>query len=236
MLKKTQRLIVLLLEKLAGVQLLCCATSVFAMACARQQPIAEQPVTLNRLDSARTEKSWLPAGDSLWVYRVEVRRGNRADTIPNIIDPQPFVVDDDRVAGLQLVPKDTGQSGRSIFIYSASDRTTRTWPLPDDVWYLYHDVMLSPDARYVAYVADGWFPIVREIATNRIVLRDTTDGGGCECDFDRNHARWVNADSVEIAIGHSIKEPYGWLLLAGRPSTRAVHVKMLDQRPDWPGH
>lgn len=204
------------------------------MACARQQPVVADQPTFRTIDSAWTKKSW--GDEGLWIYRVEVRRGGRADTIPNIIDPQPFVAANDRVAGLQLVPKDTGESGRSIFIYSAADRKMRTWPVPDDVWYLYYDVMISPDARYVAYVANGWFPIVREIATNSIVLRDTTEGGGCECDSDRNHARWVNADSVEIAVAHHIKEPEGWLLLAGRPSTKAVHVKMLDKMPDWPGH
>lgn len=219
-----------------AVLLLCWTTFAVAMACARQQPIADQPVTLRTIDSAWTDKSWAMDDDGLWVYRVEVRRGARADTIPNIIEPRPFVVDGQRVAGLQLVPKDSGASGRSIFIYSAADGQTKSWPAPDDVWYLYHDVMLSPDARYVAYVADGWIPIVREIATNRIVLRDTTDGGGCECDVDRNHARWINADSVEIAVGHHIKPPEGFLLLAGRPSTKAVHVKMLDKMPDWPGH
>jgi hypothetical protein len=221
----------------ATAELLSCATFAFTLACARQQTVvADQPVTLRTIDSAWTNSTWEWMGDGNWLYRVEVGRGGRVDTIANIIEPAPFVVDNDRVAGLQLVPKDTGQSGRSIFIYSANNRKIRSWPVPDDVLDIYFDVMISPDARYVAYVANGWDPVVREIATNRVVLRDTTEGGGCECDVDRNHARWVNADSVEIVVAHHVKAPEGWFLMAGRPSTKAVHVKMLDTMPNWPGH
>jgi hypothetical protein len=214
-----------------------CAAFAFALACARQQSlVAEQPVTLGTIDSAWTWMTWDSEGGGMWLYRVAVGRGGRVDTIANIIEPLPFVVDSERVAGLQYVPKDTGQS-RAIFIYSASNRKIRSWPVPDDVWGGYFDVMISPDARYVAYVdAKGWYPVVREIATNRVVLRDTTEGGGCECDVDRNHARWINADSVEILVAHDVKPPEGWFLMAGRPSTKAVHVKMLDEKPDWPGH
>jgi hypothetical protein len=220
----------------SSVRPLRCATLAFALACAKQQPkIADEPLMLRTIDSTWTEHPWAEDEDDnrLQIYRMEARRSGRADTITDVIEPMPFVVGKDSVAGLRLVRSDTGLSDREIFIYSSADGKTRSWPLPD-VGHLYNDVMISPDARYVAYT-DGDAPIVREISTNRVVLRGP-GGGACECDFDRNHARWLNADSVEILVIHDADKPSGWLLFAGRPSTKAAHVRMLDTKPDWPGH
>jgi hypothetical protein len=103
---------------------------------------------------------------------------------------------------------------------------------------MFHDIVPSLDGRYFAYVAEdttlsaqGAYAVVREIGTGRLVFSSTTRGG-CDCDVDMNHARWLAPDSFEIAIS-LIDEPGGWEIVAGRASLRRFHVDRVPKEPVW---
>lgn len=218
----------------------CWIVLVAGLACSQPKPAATQrSLTLRAIDTSSTASSWDWLDDSLDIYRVEVRAAGRVDTLTDIIEPMPFPVGDDSVAGLRLVQKDKNEGERRLFVFSLANRKTQTWPLPNDVWSHYYDVAISPDARYVAYVGmdtSGTYPIVRELSSGRVVMRGP-GGGGCECDTDRNDARWLSADSVEIAVAHHLGVHLGhdpvWLRLAGQLSTKGVHLDTLKSAPTW---
>jgi hypothetical protein len=225
------------LPRHARVQWLALALTLL-LACAQEKREAPAgPIRLRTIDSAEAEYTWndYELNGGAEVYRVEVQGAGRVDTLSDIIYPMPFGVDGDTVAGLRLFNKDKHEGERHLFVYLPANREMRTWPVPDDVWWHFYDVVISPDARYVAYVgadSSGTYPIVRELFTGRIIMRGA-GGGGCECDSDRNHARWLNADSVEIAVAHHLGDEGFWLRLTGRPSKRVVHLDTLESAPKW---
>jgi hypothetical protein len=170
--------------------------------------------------------------DSVMVYTVEVRTSGGRDTLTDVLTPLPIVVGDSLVVGLRLNRTGQDEAGRLLFRRQLASDSTETWPLPSDVWFYYHDVVPSPDGRYFAYIARegfGTVAVVRELETGREIVRGGA-GGGCECDVDRNHARWFAPDSFEIAVYHI--DP-GWQIVAGRASTRTAAVTRLEQEPAW---
>jgi hypothetical protein len=102
------------------------------------------------------------------------------------------------------------------------------------VWPYYHDVVLSPDGRYIAYVADedsGTVGVIRALGTGGEIVRAGA-GGGCDCDVDLNHARWFAPDSFEIAVAHT-HTGGGWQVIAGRASTKTTSVTRVATEPQW---
>jgi hypothetical protein len=173
--------------------------------------------------------------DSVSVYRVEFRHSVGTDTLTDILYPLPIVVGRDSAAGIRLIRKSESEGDRALFVFSPPT-TSKSWPLPTDVHYVFNDVVISPNARHFAYVANdsanGNYAIVRELLTGRVVIRGP-GGGGCDCDSDMDHARWLASDSVQIAV-HRLADAQAWLLLTGKPSKGSFKLDTLRQEPN--GH
>ena len=92
-----------------------------------------------------------------------------------------------------------------------------------------------PDGRHVAYVADSAGPraMVRAF-TGELVVQGHVQGG-CDCDVDMNHARWVSSDSFEIAVVNSANPRPGapYVLAAGSARGRRLRESGLAEEPKW---
>jgi hypothetical protein len=211
------------------------AAVVASGACGRNE--GESATQVRVIDSTYTT-SWAPMEDTGIVYRIEVVSPVGADTIRNVIPPAPIIVGDTLVIGLVQASEDSSTPQRQIFRLRLGQHRVETTPIPDDVWPSYQDVLVSPDGRFVAYVAEdstpanpGTYAVVRDIKSGRMVVRGP-GGGGCDCDEDFNHARWFAPDSFEIAVAH--KNTSGtWERFSGKASLARVHVDTLTDEPDW---
>ena len=179
---------------------------------------------------------WDATADSVPAYRMVVEARGATDTLTHVIEPWPVAVGDSGVAGLRLrfAPGDAA-SRREIFRLTLPGKRLRTWPVPGDVWYYYRDVAVSPDGQYVAYVGGdpGTHAVVRRLEGGSVVVRGPVTEP-CECDVDRHHARWVSADSFEIAVWGATPQG-GWLLVAGRTPTGRFTLDTLLAEPPWNG-
>ncbi|HEU4747984.1 MAG TPA: hypothetical protein VFS56_05740 [Gemmatimonadaceae bacterium] len=197
----------------------------------------EERTTLAIVDSA-VAPSWDATEDSGLVYSVEVSSAAGIDTVRDVIAPFPVVVGDTLVVGLIQVSEDSSAPQRKLFRLRPGRDPLERQPLPPDVWAFLRDFVISPEGRYVAYVAEdplpgnlGTFAVVRDIVTGDIIARGPA-GGGCDCDVDSNYARWIPPDSFEIAVSHAATGA-GWQLVSGRASNRRVHVDTLAREPEW---
>ncbi|MFL5529517.1 MAG: hypothetical protein ACJ791_09140 [Gemmatimonadaceae bacterium] len=204
-------------------------------ACNRE---SDQSTTRIRVIDSTQTASWEPLEGTGTVYRIEVLYPQGADTIRNVIPPAPIVVGDTLVMGLIQVSEDSSTPQRQIFRLPLGQHRIETTPIPDDVWASYQDILISPDGRYIAYVAEdttpansGTYAVVRDLQSGRMVVRSPA-GGGCDCDEDLNHARWFEPDSFEIAVAH--RNTSGtWLRLSGKASASRLHLDTLTVEPDW---
>ena len=211
------------------------AAVVASGACNRDDDSATTHITV--LDSTYTS-SWAPMEDTGTVYRIAIVSPLGADTIRNVVPPAPVIIDDTLVLGLVQASEDSSTPQRQIFRLRLGQHRVETTPIPEDVWPSYQDVLISPDGRFLAYVGEdttpanpGTYAIVRDIKSGKIVVRGP-GGGGCDCDEDFNHARWIAPDSFEIAVAHSNTNG-GWQRFSGRASVARVHVDTLNYEPDW---
>jgi hypothetical protein len=211
------------------------AGAVASGACRNEEDASRTRIRV--LDSTLTN-SWAPLEDTGTVYRLEIVSPFGADTIRNVIPPAPIIVGDTLVLGLVQVSEDSSTPQRQIFRLRLGQHHVETQSLPDDVWPSYQDVLISPDGRFVAYVGEdtspanpGMYGIVRDLKSGAIVVRGP-GGGGCDCDEDRNHARWFPPDSFEIALAHS-NTSGNWQRFSGKASASRVHVDTLADEPDW---
>jgi hypothetical protein len=189
------------------------------------------------LDSTYTQ-SWEPMEDTGTVYRIEVVSPFGADTIRNVIPPAPIVVGDSLVIGLLQTSEDSSTPERHLFRLRLGQHRVETSPIPDDVWPSYQDVLISPNGRYIAYVGEdstlanpGTYGMVRDLTTREVLIKGP-GGGGCDCDEDLNHARWLSPDSFEIAVAHT-RGNAGWERISGNAAARRIHMDTLRDEPDW---
>ena len=197
----------------------------------------ENRTRINVLDSTLTQ-SWQTIQDTGVVYRIEVISPAGADTIRDVIPPAPVIIGDTLVLGLVQVSEDSSTPQRQIFRERLRQHRIETTPIPPDVWPSYEDVLISPNGRYIAYVGEdttpenpGTYAVVRDLQSGALLIKGP-GGGGCDCDEDFNHARWFAPDSFEIAVAHTNRKA-GWQRVAGRVSTRRIHVDTLADEPDW---
>ena len=209
----------------------------FVAACASRGDEDASRTRIRVLDSTYTQ-SWETMEDTGTVYRIEIVSPLGADTIRNVIPPEPIAIGDTMVIGLVQVAEDSSLPRRQFFRLRLGEHRVETTPLPDDVWPSYQDVLVSPDGRYVAYVGEdtipsnpGTYGVVRSLGTRETVVRGP-GGGGCDCDDDLNHARWFAPDSFEIAVAHANRNG-GWQRISGRASTGKFRVDTLNAEPDW---
>ena len=210
--------------------LMICALSLSA--CESSMSGASQHVSWRIVDSTWAPP-WDPMDDSIPVYRVAVHHDQRSDTLRDVIGPWPVVVGDSAVLGLFLDRRDTT---RRIFVFDIRTTKLRTIDLPTDLFTNFTDVSISPDGRFLAYVGDSSaYPraVVRTF-TGELVVRGRVLGG-CDCDVDENHARWVSPDSFEIAIANRTSSDHGapYVLAAG--SVRGIRLREvgLPEEPKW---
>ena len=211
--------------------------SALAGGCGDESPGNGSRTSIRVLDSAYTQ-SWAALEDTGMVYRIEVVSPLGADTVRHVIPPEPIAVGDSLVIGLLQVSEDSSVPQRQIFWLRLAEHRVETKGIPADVWPFYQDVLVSPDGRYLAYVGEdttagrsGTFGIIRDLATNAVVVRGPADGG-CDCEDDLNHARWFPPDSFEIAVSHAATNG-GWQRVSGKASARRVHIDTLRTEPDW---
>lgn len=206
-----------------------------SLACAAPDSTRDRATEPMRvIDSSLTAPSWNTMSDSVVTYRLEVRSAGTLDTLTAIVTPLPVLVDDSLIVGLRVTSRNGDQSERQLFRHNLSSGRLESWALPADVWAYYHDVVPSPNGRYFAYVASsdsGTVAVIRELGTGREVRRAGA-GGGCDCDVDRNHARWFAPDSFEVAVDHT-HTGRGWEIVAARASGQGLSITQVDKEPEW---
>ena len=183
------------------------------------------------VDSVR-DRAWWSVNDSMFTYLFEVRTTVAVDTVLGVIEPLPTSSGDTLVIGLAV---DTATHGRMIFIYDVRRRRTEHEALPSDAWGGLRDFSISPDGEHLLYITwvsgpVGEVAIVRHRRSGEIVLRGPR-WSLCECDSDVHHARWVTADSFEIATG-AIDAP-GLERLSGSLSRGSVHTDTVSADHKW---
>lgn len=168
-----------------------------------------------------------------YLRRVEVRTGDRLDTIPRVLTYDlPFVVDGTSVVGLAY--KDDGV----IAGYQFDPRTrlvTRT-PVPRDLNAVMSGASLSPDGRHIAYVAFGdsrGRAVVRTWPGREVRLRSdwievpATDSPG------GNVVRWIAADTVEIFVEANSSAENAWYRVrASMHPARIISADTVNALPD----
>jgi hypothetical protein len=208
---------------------------VVAQACTARPdaPSASNRVAWHVVDST-PGPSWDATTDSVTTYQVVVEARGATDTVEHVIEPWLVVTGDSGIAGLRLrfQPGDPAVH-RELFQLTLPGERLRTWLAPSDVWYFYHDVAVSSDGRYVAYVGGepGTHAVVRRLDRDSVVIRSPVTEP-CECDVDRHHARWVSADSFEVAVWGATPRG-GWLLVAGRAHPARLTLDTLTAEPRW---
>ena len=190
------------------------------------------------VDSSSVAGWWDPMVDSATVYRVRVNRGADSVDVDDVIGPLPQIVGSDTVLGLRLRRKGS-DADRELFRVVLPNHRLTTWRLPSDVFSNFADVSIAPDGEYVAYVGDAGNATpeakIRRFPDGPVVIRGPR-AAGCECDVDLSHARWVSADSFEIAVinraapGDAAPE---WLLTAGHVNPVRQHTIGLRDEPTW---
>jgi hypothetical protein len=208
--------------------------STVPVACAGPGVVAAEHIAWRIVDSSWSP-SWDPMSDSIVVYRVAVQRRGSIDTLRDMIEPWPVAVSDSTIVGVQLVRRDPS---RQFLSFTLPSRRTSADPMSPDMEYQFNDVAVSPDGRYVAYVAADSvglpYGMVRELSSRTEVARGPS-AAGCECDVDMNHARWVTPDSFEIAVVNTGSSKGGprYLLMAGNARLRRLHTTGLPDEPGW---
>ena len=192
---------------------------------------ATPPISWHIVDSAWVTP-WDEVTDSAAVYRLAVVGPSRTDTLTDILPPWPVIVDDSAVWGFRKIREGTN---REFFRWSVPARNIVTLALPADVLSGYNDIMISPRGRFVAYVGKedtgGAYGVVRELESRRLLWRGPT-ASGCDCDVDLSHARWVTADSFEIAVV-STSNGRGWAISAGSATSGRAQLLYSPTEPDW---
>lgn len=182
------------------------------------------------------DSTWAPPwnlmAESTVVYRFVIRRGSTVDTVADVLEPIPVAIGDTAVAGIRLLRTDTT---RQIFVFVAMRRHVSTYRIPADVFFGFTDIAPSPTGLFVAYVGGSGGPraMIRRL-DGTLVLQGTPQGG-CDCDVDLNHARWVTADSFEIAVANvaTVNTKAPWILAAGSVRHLRLRESGLANEPKW---
>lgn len=173
---------------------------------------------------------WDETTDSLAAYRIEVHSASGTDTLQEVLPPWP-IASDSTIWGLRRLP---GQADRELFHWIGAHRPLATWSLPGDVLSGFNDVMLSPSGEYLAYVGRDNEHIYAAVAARpfRASIWRSQPVSGCDCDVDLSHARWVTADSFEIAVV-STADQRGWAIFQGSVAHRQATRHYEPTEPRW---
>jgi len=218
-------------------KLLAFVLSIVPQACRRGERTLPPSTTFRAtvIDSVRS-KAWWSDDDSMFTYLFEVRTAASLDTLRDVVPPLPTIVGDTLVIGLAL--DDKAATGRTVVVFDVRRRQIQQQRLPADAWPGQFDFAISPDGDHLLYVGELSAPkypyreaaVIRRRSSGEVVLTGPP-WRSCECDSDLHHARWVTADSFEIATGAT--EGRGWERLSGSVSHRSVHTDTLTAEPKW---
>ena len=122
--------------------------------------------------------------------------------------------------------------GWQFFRYQARSGTLDVTPAPAEIVYYFHDISISPDGRYVLYLAfsrTGEQAVVRRWPRGPEVLR-SPPREPCPCDVDFHHAHWVTRDSFELA---TMIDTLRWERVAGSVARRRMRIDTILGEPRW---
>ena len=167
--------------------------------------------------------------DSLPALVIQITGGRRPVRVQRVVEPLPFIVGDSLVVGiLGSIQK----HGWQFFRYQARSGTLDVTPAPAEIVYYFHDISISPDGRYVLYLAfsrTGEQAVVRRWPRGPEVLR-SPPREPCPCDVDFHHAHWVTRDSFELA---TMIDTLRWERVAGSVARRRMRIDTILGEPRW---
>jgi hypothetical protein len=196
------------------------------------QPVATRTRATWRMLDSTWVSPWDEMTDSLKVYRLVASLHATSDTLTDVIEPWPIVADDSTLWGVRVI---RATAERSLFRFTWPARTLESVKLPGDMPSNFSDISVSPTGEYLAYVAydssGGPFAVVKKLPAGKLLLKSPSVGG-CDCDVDLNHARWVTPDSFEIALV-STADSRGWAIAAGSVGQRRLQTHFVTVEPAW---
>lgn len=141
----------------------------------------------------------------------------------------PVQIGDTTLVGLRVYP---ASHEKAVWAVTPSRGRSTVVALPKDAWPFFHDVSVSPSGAYLLYLAavrdKEWARIV-ELSTRKVV-RDGPSAPSCDCDVDLHHARWVTADTFQLATR---LDTLRWTRVTGSVTTGIVTTDTLPVEPQW---
>lgn len=174
---------------------------------------------------------WNPMDDPSYAFAVEVRVGARVDTLERLIDFES--VNSTGALFIAIgVQGDELETARQVVLADAV--RSRRIDVPDDVYYNFHDLAVSPDGRYLAYVASGTIASISDLFSGERVFQ-SAPAQKCDCDIDFSHARWITADSAEFALDDQNASEPGWRIIGVHLRPLRATVSSSKTEPDFHG-
>lgn len=143
------------------------------------------------------------------VAKVEVTFEGAVDTIPDLFTSlDPIATNDRTIHGIGMTE---GGEAKTDYDYDSRTKRLTVFPLPSDVNGFFHEIALSSEAKYVAYVAhvqsgQTW-AVVRSWPSMALVAR-TPPSEGYPSDVGYDQVAWLGPDhfriSYRISSGPSI--------------------------------
>lgn len=139
-----------------------------------------------------------PGDVAFVVGRVQVKYAGRTDTIPKVLTNRLPVAGDD--GKLYVFGYDDSGILDKGYAYDPQTRTLSEFEAPPGSTILETHILLSPDAKHIAYIATE--------GNARGVVRSWPDGAlvaegpispWCEGDEDYNSVRWLDLQTAELA-------------------------------------
>jgi hypothetical protein len=193
-------------------------------------------VVITRVDSPRVEHK--PAvrlvefgvhgvmADS--VAKVEVAVASAVDTIPGLLTSlNPVATNDGTVHGIGMTE---GGEAKTGYDYNSRTRRLTVFPLPSDLNGFFHEIALSSDAEFVAYVAhvqsgQTW-AVVRSWPSMALVTR-TPPSAGYPSDVGYDQVAWSGPDHVRISYRISSGPS---IVVEGEPQTGKMKIDTVARR------
>lgn len=172
-------------------------------------------------------------GASYVWYRVAVRTAGHVETLPGIQTHEaPIITPDGVINGLAF--DSSGEIERG-YQYDSKARRLQFVELPSDMSVYFSEALLSPDAQYLAYIAQDSLSIFTAVIIGwpdgRPVFRQRV-GAGFPSDVNFNHLRWLDGHRAEFAIRIDAGDGPWVHIVASLPDSASVDT--LTSEPDWP--
>lgn len=182
-----------------------------------------------------------PGDVAVILYRVQVKSSTRTDTIPGARTMTlPGVGADGHVYFFAF---DRDGFLTHAYSYDPDTRQLTDIQIPPDIEFNATHLTVSPDARYIAYIAPD---SVTSYTHGRVLswpagslVAQTPAEPGYDSEIDYNDLRWIDADRAEFVYhsGRAIEPGAGhrelWIHAMVAASTHEVRVDSLASKPEW---